>query len=185
MHTMSDILNRYSSVRSYVCGIVLALGIVLSWLGPASAEDQAAITEIHIVTPAWEEFTNEDGTGVWFEIVRAVYEPVGITMTYEFAPWKRAMEQVASAEADAFLGEYESETFLMPRYPLDVERTAVVFKKGTVPTWEGSPSLVGKNVVWLRGYDYHLVSELEGLAFDWYEIDNYAQAWGMLEKDRA
>jgi polar amino acid transport system substrate-binding protein len=148
----------------------------------AFAQDEK-ITTIHIVTPSWEDYTNEDGTGLWFEILRAVYEPVGIEMTYEIMPWKRAMKKLETHEADAMLGEYANEEVLTPRYPLDIERTAVVFKKEKF-TWDGLKSLEGKSIVWLRGYDYHEAAELESIRVKWHEVDNYIQAWRMLEKDR-
>jgi polar amino acid transport system substrate-binding protein len=105
-------------------------------------------------------------------------------MTYEIVPWKRAMSKLESQEADALLGEYETEDFLMPRYPLDIEPTSVVFKKEHVKTWDGVKSLEGKKVAWPRGYDYHTTSELENINLEWYEVDNITQAWKMLEKDR-
>ena len=163
-------------------GIVMYLMICLAF--PIFAQDEENIKSIHVVTPSWEGYTNKDGTGLWFEILRAVYEPVGIQMTYEFVPWKRAMDEVLSNKSDAILGEYENENLLMPRYPLDVERTAVVFTRENIKAWNGLKTLEGKNVVWLRGYDYHLVDELEGIQLNWYEIDDRKQAWKMLERGR-
>lgn len=45
-----------------------------------SGEDTDKITDIHIATPLWEGQTNKDGTGLFFDIVRSVYEPAGLTM---------------------------------------------------------------------------------------------------------
>ena len=161
----------------YACAAVFLLlssGIV------AHAQE---ITTINIVTPAWEDQTNEDGTGLYFDIMRAVYEPLGITVSYKFVPWKRAMDSVISLDADALLGEYDNEKLLMPRYPLDIERTSVVFKKDRI-AWDGIQTLVGKKVVWLNGYDYHTVSELEGLQYEWDEVRSRENAWKMLGIDR-
>ena len=170
--------NRHTTTWRNL-NIVLLLGMML-W-GAASAYGQE-ITTLHILTPAWEDYTNEDGTGLWFEILRKVYEPVGITMTFDIVPWERARQKVIAHEADALLGEYEYDKLLMPRYHLDIETGSVVFKKDL--TWDGKESLEGKKVVWLRGYDYHLASALEGVNFQWHEVDTPAQALKMLKSGR-
>jgi polar amino acid transport system substrate-binding protein len=172
------------TLRRWFLQIGIFLLVMIWYAVFASGQEDQKITTIHIATPAWEGYTNADGTGLWFEIVRAVYEPVGIHMSYEIMPWKRAMDQVMSGKADAMLGEYDNKDLVMPRYPLDVERTGVVFKKDTISTWTGVTSLAGKTVVWLRGYNYNEASELAGIKCTWYEVDRSDQAWRMLEKGR-
>ena len=142
------------------------------------------ITEIRIVTPAWPDQTNEDGTGLFFDIVRSVYEPVGIKMTYEIFPWKRAEAMIASAEADAMLSALKRKDRLTPEYPLWVEYTAVVFRKDKIKEWNGLKTLDNKRTVWLRGYDFHTISYLKSVKLDWAEIDEYESGWKMLEKGR-
>ena len=61
------------------------------------------IKTIHIVTPAWPDQTNEDGNGLFFDIVRSIYEPAGIKMKYEIVPWKRAELMLNSNRADAMV----------------------------------------------------------------------------------
>jgi polar amino acid transport system substrate-binding protein len=46
---------------------------------------------ITIATPVWKGWTNEDGTGLYFELLKLVYEPVGVSVQYEFVPWARAV----------------------------------------------------------------------------------------------
>lgn len=90
-----------------------------------------------------------DGTGLFFEIVAAVYEPVGINVRYEIVPWIR------EKQADAMLCVVKQnigEGILAPKYPMVVEYTAAVFKKAKLPNWEGIGSLVGKNLIWPLGY---------------------------------
>lgn len=145
------------------------------------------IGTIHIVTPSWEGHTNEDGTGLFFDIVRSVYEPVGIKMEYEFVPWKRAEHMVADNEADAMLCVVEqniSTDMLSPRYPMVVEYTAAVFKKEKIQEWKGIESLADKHLVWLRGYDYHKNPLLKDIRFKWDEVDKAFSAWGRMENDR-
>ncbi len=172
------------TIRKWSLQTGILFMIIICCAVSAFGQAEEKITTIHVVTPSWEMYTNEDGSGAYFEVVRAVYEPLGITMTYEILPWKRARDKVILEKADALLGGSNNEEVLMPRFPLDFERTSVVFKKEHVKTWNGVQSLQGKNVVWLRGYDYHTDPKFAGIQCTWYEVDNYAQAWGMLRKDR-
>ena len=55
---------------------------------PASARMTGAI---RVVSPVLDGFANADGSGFWFELVRAVYEPLGITMEYELLRGTRSM----------------------------------------------------------------------------------------------
>jgi len=150
----------------------------------AFGNEAAKITEIRIVTPSWPDQTNEDGTGLFFDIVRSVYEPAGIKMTYKIFPWKRAEAMIASDEADAMLSALKRKDRLTPEYPLWVEYTAVVFRKDKVKEWKGLKILDNKRSVWLRGYDFHTTSYLKSVKLDWEEIDAYESAWKMLEKGR-
>ncbi|GBC59989.1 hypothetical protein DENIS_0931 [Desulfonema ishimotonii] len=154
----------------------------------ASGQDWEKTDGLHIVTPLWEKQTNEDGTGLFFEIVRSVYELAGIEMEYKIVPWKRARNMVNKNQADAMLCAWREDAQKqgqrIPEYPMFTEYTAVVFKKARIEDWKGVPSVRSKNAVWLRGYDYHTTSHLKGMQLDWTEVDRYKQAWEMLNRDR-
>lgn len=162
----------------------LTLLLAMAFTVPAAGED---IRTIRIVTPSWEGQTGKDGTGLFFDIVRSVYEPVGIKMRYEFVPWKRAEKMLSSKEADAMLDVHRQnvgDEMLMPKYPMVVDYVVAVFKKGRFG-WKGPESLSGKNAIWLRGYDLHKNPNMKGVNFGKREeVDEYRQAWGMLERDR-
>ncbi len=143
------------------------------------------ITTIHIVTPAWENQTHKDGTGLFFEIIRKVYEPVGIKMEFEIAPWKRAKMMIDSKNADARLVVFQTrKDQLVPRYPVYVDYTALVCRKDSISTWEGIKSLEGHSVIWMRGYDNHKLPILQDMKYEWFEVNSYEQAWKMLEAGR-
>jgi ABC-type amino acid transport substrate-binding protein len=162
----------------------LFISFLILW-GAVSAFGEETI---RIATPSWEGQTNEDGTGLFFEIVCSVYEPAGIKMAYEIVPWKRAQMMVNSNKADAMVCVWqehaEEQGQITPRYPIFVEYTAAVFKKKNFKEWKGAGSLNGRQAVWLRGYDYQTTSELKGVKFKWDEVDSYKQAWMLIEKER-
>ncbi len=144
---------------------------------------------IKIVTPEWEFITQQDGTGLFFEIVKAVYEPAGIKVAYSFAPWKRAMQMVNKKEADAWLcvwaGDVEKQKQLRPEWPIFVECIGVIFPRDRIPDFKGLESLAGKKGLWLRGYDFISQDQLSGLNLQWAEVDEAAQAWKMIRFGRA
>lgn len=159
--------------------------LVMALLSVPVSGEPAEIRTIHIVTPAWPDQTNEDGSGLFFDIVRSIYEPAGIKMKYEIVPWKRAESMLRSDKADAMVDVLRVNALLTPEHPVNVIQKYAVFKKRNVPKWEGVKSLSGKKVLWFRGYDFHKNQHLKDVKFRWDEIDEYATAWKMLERDRA
>ncbi len=144
----------------------VAFGCVLMQHSFVLAEDLKAI---HVVCEEWAGFTNEDGTGVYWDVVKAVYEHVGIQVKTEVMPWKRADQKVLRKNADAIVGDYKyqemaGKEFLYPSWHISVEDPLVaVFKKGAIPDWErrGVQSLAGKKVGWIRGYDFDTTDWLD------------------------
>ena len=166
----------------------MILGLILCIATGAYALEAEKTETIHIATPVWEGQTNEDGTGLFFDIIRAVYEPAGIKMKFQIMPWKRAVQTLLSGRADAVLDMYleDLETdMIAPKYPLLKEFTVAIFKKERIKDWKGAESLSGLDLIWIRGYNYHNSRHLKGIKFNWSEIDDYDTAWRMLAKNRA
>jgi len=163
--------------------------LLFSVPGLVVASSPSAIKEILIVTPQWEGQTNRDGTGLFLDIVKAVYGPAGSTQKISFSPWKRCQATVTAKGADAMLcvwqSDAEKQNQLIPEYPIFVEHTAVVFKKASLMSWQGIHSLDYKSVVWLRGYNYHLYHQFQGIQLaGWHEVDSHKNAWRQLNLDR-
>lgn len=138
------------------CFCVL-LGLALN----AGADSVAGFTASHIkmvnvVAPEWPEFTNKDGTGLYWDILRAVYEPAGIRVKPATAPWNRALKMVTEYRVyNAIVGETRDtgQSLLYPRYAIDVEYLSVVYPLSAGLSWQGLDTLKGKTVGWLKGYD--------------------------------
>ncbi len=174
-------------LRCISLSINASLGILISvcLVSNAYSQSDAEIKSIHIVTPAWQNVTNEDGTGLYFDILRNIYEPYGITVEYQIVPWKRAMLLISYHEADALPGGYyvphDQADDLFPKYPIGIETLAAVSKKGKVNQWEGQKSISGKSVAWIRNYNYHKYLDVK---VTWFEIDYDDQGWKMVDCDR-
>lgn len=159
-------------------GTILFLFLSLS----TSFASETKTKTIEISTPQWNGFTNKDGTGLYFDLVKKVYSLSNIKVNYTFVPWPRAVKYVNENYKDAMLGAYNTdEESIYPQYPIDVEYTLVIFKKDSLKDWKGVESLVGKTVYWVRGYNYH---EYIKPKLDWRELQDTAQGLKLLEKDR-
>ncbi|MCP3925410.1 MAG: transporter substrate-binding domain-containing protein [Desulfobacterales bacterium] len=120
------------------------------------------LNSVYVVCENWPGYTNKDGTGVYWEIVKAVYEPVGIKVKTSIMPWKRANHQVLHKSADAILGDYyhknqSGKDFRYPNWHISVEDPIIAFfKKGTITAWKkkGVKAIDRKIVGWIRGYDF-------------------------------
>lgn len=112
------------------------------------------IKSMSVVAPVWEDYTNEDGTGLYWDIMKAIYEPVGISVKTKNVPWNRAMKMVSKYRTyNAIVGEYRDteEQVIFPIYPIDVEYMSVLSKAGV--KFEGPQSFKGKTVGWIKDYE--------------------------------
>ena len=118
--------------------------------------DQKHIKSISIVAPEWEGFTNRDGSGLYWELLKAIYEPEGIRLRYAIVPWNRAMKMVTRYQVySAIVGEYldSEEPLIFPQFAIDVEYLSVLTRSERGLPWQGLSSLSGKKVGWIKGYD--------------------------------
>lgn len=117
------------------------------------------IKKMSAVAPTWEGYTNSDGTGLYWEVIKSIYEPAGIKVKVKNIPWNRAMKMVTKYRTyNSIIGEYRDseEDLIFPTYPIDVEYMSVLSKSNT-PGFEGYQSLSGKTVGWIK--DYEVISK--------------------------
>jgi len=114
------------------------------------------IKSMSVVAPEWEGYTHKDGSGLYWDIIRAVYEPLGIKVKTRIVPWNRAVKMVSKYRTyNAIVGEYLSseEPVIFPSYPIDVEFMTVLSKLPTGNDWNGLKSLSNMKVGWIKDYD--------------------------------
>lgn len=114
----------------------------------ASSDDYSTITWI---TEAWPDFTQEDGVGVYHDLINAIFSSQNVTLNVVYAPWTRAVSNVKQGICDMTGGIDKSDDFYQSEYPIYEYQDLIVFKKGTID-WEGLHSLKGKNGVWVKDY---------------------------------
>ena len=110
--------------------------------------------QIHLVSEEWLDYTNADGTGVAWDVLRKVFEPAGVEVVTQSAPYSRAVGLVKRGEADAWVGSYkeENDDNLYPRWHFDMDH---IYALGLASKPAPTLDTIGKyRLAWVRGYDY-------------------------------
>ncbi len=165
---------------------IIAFSFCLSGLSTsslASTDVQKSEKDtLFIVTPAWKTFTEENGEGFYFELMKMIYEPMGISIRFQITPWARSVAMVKLKKADALLGSYieNPDQYYFPKEPIWLDISAAVFKRNNI-SWQSIDSLHDKKVGWIRGYNYDKYLDVSMQIIKL--IDN-KQAWTLLELNR-
>lgn len=139
------------------------------------------IKKITIVAPELEGGTTEEGSGIYFELLKLIYSPIGIVTETGVAPFVRVKMLLTTNEIDASVSFYPAEVALAngldyyqtPKRAINTERLIAIFKNNSTK-WNFPDSLTGKRVAWMDGYDFQngipvdyeyqrITSQLQGL----------------------
>lgn len=164
-------------MRAWLLTLLLCLGV------PSVHGAEALPAQIEIVSEYWAGHTNQDGSGLAWDIMRQVFEPAGVKMHFRIVPYTRSIGLVQRGEADAWLGSYRDEIdqrVVYPQWNYDADRIAALgLDSKPAPTLD---SLGQFRLVWMRGYDYQ--DYLPGLAH-YREIERRSGILGMLKHGHA
>jgi polar amino acid transport system substrate-binding protein len=155
----------------------LAMGLT----GAATA--QTAPREIRIASEEWHELSRKDGTGMYFDLIRMVFEKQGIKVKLDMVPYPRSVHMVKTGKADAWVASFMNEhSFpLYPKWHFDEEAEVVVFKKERAAGFQGENSLRDQRVGWMRDYNY---DRQIPVPMKISEFDSFQNAFQMLRRDR-
>lgn len=123
------------------------------------------IKNVNIVAPEWEDYTNKDGTGLYWDILETIYARQDIKLKPSIVSWNRALKMVTKYQIyNAIVGKYldSEEPLLFPKYPIDVEYLSVLSKNSS-EAFVNTCSLTGKRVGWLKDYDLIPEEEIDSL----------------------
>lgn len=111
--------------------------------------------EIVVVSEPLAGLATPEGNGLYWDLLRAVYEPLGIAVVHNSVPLKRAKLMIATQYADAMLGHHrgDANNMLFPQWHYAAHTITAIFPKGAID-WQGELSLQGKRAAWIRGADY-------------------------------
>ena len=100
--------------------------------------------------------TNRDGTGLYWDICRAVYGSEGIKTKFITQSYNGSVGLVKQHKADAAVGMFPATIrgTVLSRYPFVKDYVLVLFKKNKISQWDGQQTLKNKKVAWLKGHAY-------------------------------
>lgn len=137
---------------------------------------------IIVATEEWEWCTEADGTGLYLDILREVFEKEGYTLEINYVPYARSTWLVQNKKADVFIGAYANEVdnVIYPNWHFDNDGVSVVYLKGK-NNWTGEENLKNKEVGYIRGYSYDSYFDV---VFTPQLVNNRKNGYSMLQKGR-
>ncbi|MFC3151196.1 substrate-binding periplasmic protein [Litoribrevibacter euphylliae] len=151
-------------------------------ISPALVITDEVPTRLEIVCEEWQNYTNKDGSGLYWDILRAVYKGQDFELSLKTVPWKRATALVLQNKRDAIVGEYylEKSHYLYPELHFAVEDPVVALFK---PVLKDGDSLFidDKQVGWIRGYDF---AKRLNTSVNYIELNNILQGIKLLKAER-
>jgi polar amino acid transport system substrate-binding protein len=163
---------------------MLLHGMLVSslWAGTLLARDNTPALEFRVASEIWAGHSNADGSGLAWDLLRAVFEPVGVKLKTTSVPYTRALGLAQRGKVDAALGLYwqEAEGVSYPRWPY-ADDAVVALGLASSPT----PSLAtlgSYRLIWVRGYGFQ--TQMPNLT-DYQEVQRRDGVPQMLEQGRA
>lgn len=130
--------------------------ILLCWVALATrADDPLAVPDqIVLASEVWSDYTNEDGSGLAWDVLRQVFEPAGVKVKTRSVPYTRAIGLAQRGEVDAWVGAYPDEAggMLYGRWHYDFDH---IYALGLASTPTPTLATLGNyRLAWVRGYKY-------------------------------
>lgn len=162
--------------------VILTLLFLLAGM-PCRALAAETPKEIMFASEEWTDATNKDGTGLYWDIFRAVYEPAGVKVNFIIRSYEGSINLVTTNKADAVVGSYQNEIkgMIYSSVPFDADAIVALFKKGAVSSWQGKESLKGKTVAYVKGYS---IANYLGVPVEQKEFDTRENILQVLDKGR-
>lgn len=132
--------------------LLLCLG---ACMGAGAAQQAPLPDKIRAASEEWADYTQADGQGMGWDILRAVFEPEGVKLEVRSVPYTRSIGLVQRGEVEVQVGAYrdESEGVLYPKWHYDVDH---IYALGLASKPSPTLATVGNyRLVWMRGYEYN------------------------------
>ena len=131
---------------------------LIYWLCPLCFPAMAGNTTVEIILASEEmtNATNRDGTGLYWDIFRAVYEPIGIKTKFLIRSYNGSVSLVKKNKVDAAVVSDSNiiQGGVFSKYPFAKDYVLVLFKKSKVNQWAGQETLKNRRVAWIEGFSF-------------------------------
>jgi polar amino acid transport system substrate-binding protein len=131
--------------------------------------------------------TNYDGTGYQFEMVKAIFEPLGYQVNINVYPYKRALKEVEHGQADMMIGmiRHSNMSTLFSFVPHEADKILAIYRDDNVLNWQGLSTLKNKKLVMLPSISENAKEHLPILNNQVRVVNTPIQALKMLKHGRA
>ncbi|MBT1264082.1 transporter substrate-binding domain-containing protein [Pseudomonas pergaminensis] len=126
--------------------------VLCAFMAVAQAQDVPG--KIMLASEEWNDYTNKDGTGLAWDVMRQVFEPAGIKVQIRSVPYTRSVGLAQRGEVDGWVGSYrdEAEGVLYPHWNFDSDH---IYALGLASTPAPTVATLGNyRLAWVRGYKY-------------------------------
>lgn len=151
-------------------------------LSCAFAREDTPPATVNVASEVWAGHSNADGTGLAWDVLRAVFEPAGVRVVISSEPYTRAIGLAQRGKVDAVLGLFAHEVNGV-NYPrqayADDEVVALGLAGRPAPTLA---TLADYRFIWVRGYAYQ--GQIANLVH-FQEVQRRGGIAQMLKQDRA
>lgn len=110
--------------------------------------------KIMLASEEWNDYTNKDGSGLAWDVLRHVFEPAGIKLQTRSVPYTRSVGLAQRGEVDGWVGAYRDEAkgVLYPHWNFDSDH---IYALGLANTPAPTLATLGNyRLAWVRGYKY-------------------------------
>lgn len=147
----------------------------------------AQTQQLNLVGEYIPDITNNDGSGYQFEMVRAIFEPLGYQVNIKVYPYRRALKKVASGQADMMIGmiRHSNIPVIFSHTPHETDKILAVYLKEDNIDWQGISTLKNKKLVMLQAMDEDAKARLPILNEQVSVVSTPIQAFKMLKYRRA
>lgn len=118
------------------------------------ANEAPVPNNVKLASEAWDNYTNADGSGLAWDLLRQVFGPAGVTLQTRTEPYTRAIGLAQRGEVDGWVGSYRDEVqgVVYPQNRYDSDHIYALGLASTpTPTLE---TLANYRLAWVRGYKF-------------------------------
>ena len=150
---------------------------------PLTSQASDNTRPLHVESEAWENATEADGSGLYWDILRAVYEPEGYRIQHHTSTYMRSSGLIRSQQIDIMVGAYAGELqgVTYPRWHFDEDRVMALALKRHAQPWQGETSLANKHVAYIKGYK---IKDYLQTDFETHEFYDRQQVFDLLHQGK-
>lgn len=137
---------------------------------------------IRWVTDSWPNYTNQDGTGLYHELIRSIFYEAN-ELNVQYTPWLRSLELVKSGSADLTGAMPLNPAFIMSKHVVLSQPISLLVRKNRYAKLSESdlPKLVG---VWRSGYKNELLNDTLKPLVNGVETENTESGFNLVRYKR-